>query len=118
MNSLRAIKLKPKGATNMPTTYKSGKKKATAKKKPTKKPAKKGSKSGSKSGGGTGEAFGPQDPIIISGGGSVHVKINGKFKGNGPDKWRNADATLVSISIDGGTPTLLSPTSVITIRLA
>jgi len=101
----------------MPTTYKRGKKKTTTKK-PTKRPAKKGSKSGSKSGGGGEEFLGPQEPIVISGGGSVRVKINGKFKDHGPGSWRNADANLVSISIDGGTPTLLSPTSEITIRLA
>jgi hypothetical protein len=102
----------------MPTTYKRGKKKTTTKK-PTKRPAKKGSKGGSKSGAGGGEEFfGPQEPIVISGGGSVRVKMNGKFRDHGPGSWRNADADLVSISIDGGTPTLLSPTSEITIKLA
>jgi hypothetical protein len=106
----------------MPTTYKSGKKKATTKRKPTKKPAKKGSKgggSGGSSGGSSGgEAFGPQDPIVISGGGSVSLKINGRFKDHGPGSWKNSDANLVSLSIDGGSPIPLAPTSKITIRLA
>jgi hypothetical protein len=101
----------------MPTTYKRGKKKATAKKKPTKKPAKKGSKSGSKSGGEV-ESLGPQEPIVISGGGSVHMKIRlSQFKGSG-GTWKNALANLSSISIDGAPAIPLRPTSVITIFLS
>jgi hypothetical protein len=107
----------------MPTTYKRGKKKTTSKKKPTKKPtkkpAKKESKSGSKGeGGGGGESFGPQEPIVISGGGSVHMKMKfGQFKGSG-GSWKNALANLSSLSIDGGPSIPLRPTSVITIMLA
>lgn len=112
----------------MPTTYKRGKKKATAKKKPTKRPAKKGSKGGSKSGGGTSggegisggsDVFGPQDPIVISGGGSVRMKFRpSQFKDHGSGNWKNDDANLSSLSIDGGTPIPLSPTSEITIKLS
>jgi hypothetical protein len=104
----------------MPTTSKSGKKKARATKKPTKKPAKKGSKSGTTAGGGSGggEALGPQEPIVISGGGSVQMKMKyGQFKGK-DGNWKNDLANLSSISIDGGPPIPLSPTSVITIRLS
>jgi hypothetical protein len=107
----------------MPTTYKSGKKRTTTKRKPTKKPAKKGGKgggSGGDSGSGSegGEAFGPQDPIVISGGGSVNLKMNGRFKDHGPGSWKNDDANLVSLSIDGRPPIPLAPTSKITIRLS
>jgi hypothetical protein len=104
----------------MPTTYKRGKKKATAKKKPAKRPSKKGSKGGSKSGasGSGADSFGPQDPIVISGGGSVHMKMkSGQFKGSG-GSWKNALANLSSLSIDGGTPIPLRPTSIITIYLS
>jgi hypothetical protein len=103
----------------MPTAYKIGKKKTTAKKKkPNKKPAKKGSKSGSKSGGG-GDSLGPQDPIVISGGGSVKMKIKlGQFQNHGGGNWKNALANLSSLSIDGGPPLPLSTNSVITIKLA
>jgi hypothetical protein len=103
----------------MPTTYKSGKKKTTVKKKPSQKPAKKGSKGGSKSGGSSGGEgfFGPQEPIVISGGGSVKLKMNLKFKSHGSGSWKNDEANLSSLSIDGGPPIPLTPTSVITIRL-
>jgi hypothetical protein len=99
----------------MPTTYKRGKKKTTTKK-PTKRPAKKGSKSGSKSG--SGQALGPQEPIVISGGGSVHMKLKiSQFKGSG-GSWKNALANLAGLSIDGGPRIPLSPTSIITIYLS
>jgi hypothetical protein len=115
----------------MPTTRKRGKKKTTTKKKPakkpakkpTKRPAKKGSKGGPKNGAGAGggeQFFGPQEPIVISGGGSVSVKMKvkaGHFQDRGSGNWKHDTANLSSLSVDGGTPIPLSPTSVITIKL-
>lgn len=97
----------------MPTRYTGGKKK----------PAKKGSKGGSKGGGGTTPSGGggegivdANEPIIVAGGGSASLKFNkSQFKDKG-SHFKNDAANIVSVSIDGGTPIPLSPTSTVQIN--
>ncbi|MDT4954023.1 MAG: hypothetical protein QOJ02_2161 [Acidobacteriota bacterium] len=81
----------------MPTTKKSGKKKTAHKKTATKKkPAKKGSKAG---GSGGNSILPSNDPIIITGGGSVRLQFNDlKLRGNGGNR-RDAAADLDEIMI-------------------
>ena len=60
-------------------------------------------------------------PIIVQGGNSVEVDVPGKFKENGPGgnggkKFKNSEHHLISLTIDGGTPIALQPTSKIEIK--
>ncbi|MDT5060696.1 MAG: hypothetical protein QOH63_1155 [Acidobacteriota bacterium] len=106
----------------MPTTKKSGKKKAAYKKTaPKKKPAKP-AKKGGKAGGGGKDGFLPSgDPIIITGGGSVKLKFSGKkFKGKDGDFGDSAadlDNVVINDPLNPPSRTIsVSPKTVITIN--
>ena len=100
----------------MPASKKASKKKAT-KKAASKKRRHRGGHGGGGGGGHIPINIDSQDPVIVTGGGSARLDFNpSQFRGLG-GRHRNANASPVSVIIDG-TVHSVTPTSMIIIRFA